>query len=260
MMRVLVAATGLLLVSAPALSPGLAAAAPAAPAEGYALDRMELRAQLTPQRYTTLSAELGAKISRIAVREGERFRPGQSLVHFDCTLQTAQLRKAKAQLAAAENVHAGNRRLAELDAIGQVEFNNSEAELAKAHADVAYLRAVLDKCTISAPFAGRAGEQKSREQQFVQPGQAILEIIDDSALELEFIVPSRWLTWLRPGHRFKVKIDETGEVYPARLLRLAARADPVSQSVKAVAVIDGRFNELIAGMSGQILLSPEKSR
>ena len=60
-------------------------------------------------------------------------------------------------------------------------------------------------------------EQKVREQQYAQPGQALLEIIDDSVLELEFIVPSRWLAWLKPGHAFKVSIDEVGRSFPAKV-------------------------------------------
>lgn len=224
----------------------------------YALERQELRAQLMPQRYTTLSAELGAKISRIAVKEGESFKAGQPLVVFDCALQSAQLDKARAQQAAADNVLEGNRQLARHNAVGQVELRNSEAELAKARADVAFLQTTLDKCTIAAPFDGRAAEQKAREQQFVQPGQAVLDILDDSTLELEFIVPSRWLTWLKPGHRFQAAIDETRKAYPVRLLRVAAKADPVSQSVKCVAVVDGRFPELLAGMSGRVLLSAQQ--
>lgn len=245
------------LFPAAVLFPALLAITAPAGAE-YALERMEMRAQLTPQRYTTLSAELGAKINRIVVKEGERFSAGQTLIEFDCALQAAQLDKARAQLAGAENSRDGNKRLAELNAVGQVELRNSEVEVMKARADVAYLQATLDKCAIAAPFDGRASEQKAREQQYVQPGQALLEIIDDSALELEFIAPSRWLVWLKPGHKFKVRIDETGKTYPVKLLRIAAKADPVSQSVKAVAIVDGRFPELIAGMSGRILLAPGK--
>jgi RND family efflux transporter MFP subunit len=218
---------------------------------------MEMRAQLTPQRYTTLSSELGAKIAKINVKEGERFKAGVALIVFDCVLQSAQLDKARAQLLGAENTFAGNKRLAALNAVGQVELGNAEAEFMKARADVAYLQATLDKCTITAPFDGRASEQKAREQQFVQPGQALLEIIDDTTLELEFIMPSRWVTGVKPGHKFQVHIDDTNRKYPAKLLRIAAKADPVSQSVKAVAVIDGNYPELIAGMSGRILLSPK---
>jgi multidrug efflux pump subunit AcrA (membrane-fusion protein) len=95
-----------------------------------------------------------------------------------------------------------------------------------------------------------------REQQYVQPGQALLEILDDSELDLEFIVPSRWLTWVKPGYGFRVAIDETGKTYPAKVRSTGARVDPGSQSVKLIAAIDGKFNELVSGMSGRVLISP----
>jgi membrane fusion protein (multidrug efflux system) len=231
---------------------------PSAWAAQYSLDRNEMRAQLSAHRYTTLSAEMGAKIKRMPVREGGRFVQGQLLIEFDCSLQMAQLDKARAQLAVAQNTWQGNQRLAELNAVGRVELQNSEAEVSKAKADVSFLQATLAKCQVLAPFSGRVAEQKAREEQFVQPGGALLDILDDSRLELEFILPSRWLTWLKPGYKFNVRIDETGKSYPVKLLRLGARVDPVSQTVKAAAVIDGRYPELIAGMSGQILLDPEK--
>jgi hypothetical protein len=69
-------------------------------------------------------------------------------------------------------------------------------------------------------------------------------------------VPSRWLAWLKPGHQFRVRIDETTDTYPAKITRLGARVDPVSQSIKIAAVIDGRFPQLIAGMSGRVELAP----
>ena len=94
---------------------------------------------------------------------------------------------------------------------------------------------------------------------YEEPGQGILEILDDSALELEFIVPSRWMVWLKDGYRFQVKIDETGGTYPAKVIRLGAKVDPVSQSVKTIAVIDGQFPDLIAGMSGRVQLAPPAS-
>ena len=238
---------------------GAALAAPSAPPvrpAASALDRREIRAQLAPLRYTTLAAEIGAKVTRLPVPEGGSFGKGKTLIVFDCSLQQAQVNKAKAALTAADKILRTNKRLAELDSIGRQELDTSEAEQHKARAELAANQAVLGKCSVAAPFAGRIAEQKVREQQYAQPGQALLEIIDDSALELEFIVPSKWLAWLRVGGKFEVHIDETAKSYPARVQRIAARVDPVSQSVKINAVIDGRFKELIAGMSGKVLMAP----
>jgi membrane fusion protein, multidrug efflux system len=237
------------------------AAEPARPAGASAMDSREIRAQLTPRRYTTVAAEIGAKVRKLPVAEGGTFRSGDTLIGFDCTMQQAQLNKTIAAVNAADKTWRANQRLNELNAVGHVELDVSAAELAKAKADMAANAAVLDKCTIRAPFSGRIAEQKIREQQYAQPGQVLLEILDDSILELEFIVPSKWLAWVRPGYPFQVRIDETGRSYPAKVQRIGARVDPVSQSVKLSAAIDGKFQELIAGMSGQVSLSsPTTSR
>ncbi len=250
------ALTGLLCAVAAAAA--VAQARPAAPTRAeQALDsrlkNQEIRAQLTPRRFTTLSAEVAARIQRLSVAEGTAFTEGQVLVVFDCTVQQAQLEKARAELEAAQATQKANERLLELNSIGQLELDLSRSAVGRARAELGMHEAVLSKCSVRAPYAGRVAEQKAREQQFVQPGQPLLEILDDSALELEFLVPSSWLVWLRPGQRLRVQIDETRKAYPVRFTRIGARADPVSQSVKVVAAIDGRFPELVAGMSGRLL-------
>lgn len=221
-----------------------------------ALENREIRAQLLPRRYTTLAAEIGAKVNHLPVPEGGRFSAGDTLVTLDCALQQAQLNKAQASLLATEQTYNANKRLDELNAVGKVELQLSEAEVTKAKAEVASTTTLLGKCAVYAPFAGRIAEQRVREQQFVQAGQALMDILDDSVLELEFIVPSMWLGWIRPGYAFRVQIDETGKTYPAKIQRIGARIDPVSQSVKLSAAINGRFPELIAGMSGRVTLTP----
>jgi RND family efflux transporter MFP subunit len=250
--RVLIAMT--VAVTSMVLSPLLAQAQtkPAQPG----LDALDIRAQLSPKRYTTLAAEIGARINRIAFKEGERFKAGQMLVSLDCSVQAAQRDRARAALNAAETAWTGNKKMAEYNAVGQVELDTSRAEVDKMRAELNFNNATLAKCGMVAPFSGRVAEQKAREGQYLQPGQAVLDILDDSSLELEFIVPSKWLAWLQPGYKFQVLIDETRKAYPARIQRIGARIDPVSQSVKAIAVIDGQFADLIAGMSGKIELTP----
>jgi membrane fusion protein, multidrug efflux system len=235
--------------SVPATAP-----APARPATS-AMARQDIRAQLMPRRYTTIAAEIGAKVSSLPVAEGGAFRAGQVLVQFDCSLQRAQLDKAQAELEGAEQTLKSNLRLEQLNSVGQLELDLSKSAANKAKAELGANKAVLAKCQVAAPFAGRVAEQKVREQQYVQPGQAMLDILDDSVLELEFLVPSVWLRWLKVGSAFEVQIDETRKAYPAKFTRIGARVDPVSQSVKVAAAIHGRFPELMAGMSGKVQIT-----
>ena len=115
-----------------------------------------------PRRYTTIAAEIGAKISGIPVPEGGAFRAGQVLVSFDCSLQKAQLDKALAELDAAEQTLKSNQRLEQLNAVGQLELDLSKSAAQKAKAEVGGNKAVLAKCQVNAPFSGRVAEQKVR--------------------------------------------------------------------------------------------------
>lgn len=236
-----------------ALLAGAHAATPAtAPTQATA--EREIRAQLTPKRYTTLAAEIGAKVQSLPVPEGGAFRAGQTLVQFDCSIQQAQLEKSRVVQQGADATLKSTTRLSELNSAGKLELELAQTESAKARADVSLSGIVLSKCRVPAPFAGRVSEQRVREQQYVQPGQPLLEIIDDSTLELEFIAPSNWMAFLKVGSKFQIRIDETGRTYPAAIVRTAARVDPVSQSMKFTGAIVGRFPDLVAGMSGRVIV------
>lgn len=219
------------------------------------LEAREVRGQLSPRRYTTLAAEISAKVLSISVQEGAAFKAGQTLLSFDCDMQQSQLQRAKASVMATTVTVEANREMIKHAAIGKVELQVSEAEALKAQAEAQAAETVVHKCKVQAPFAGRLAEQKVREEQFVQVGQPLLEVIDDSVLELEFIAPSSWLVRLRGKNVVRVRVDETGKTYTAQVTRLGARVDPVSQSIKVTAVIDGRPAELMAGMSGRIQLA-----
>lgn len=229
--------------------------APVSPQATALMDGREVRGQLSPRRYTTLAAEIPAKVLSIQPQEGGAFKAGQTLITFDCAMQQSQLDKAKATVLATAITLEANQEMIKHAAIGKVELQVSEAEALKAQAEAKAAETVVSKCKVIAPFNGRVAEQKVREEQFAQTGQALLEVIDDSVLELEFIAPSSWLPTLRSKGAVRVRVDETSKTYSARVARLGARVDPVSQSIKVVAVIEGRPAELMAGMSGRISLA-----
>ena len=245
----------------------LIASAPAAGQPAYAGAGLggvpEIRAQISPRRSTMLSSELAAKIDDLGLREGERFKEGQKLVGFDCAVHRARLNKAIAQQQAARKLYEVNSRLDKLGSVSTLELEAAAAQLSAAEAETAMMRTMVERCAVLAPFPGRIAELKVRRYEFVTEGKELMEILDDRELEVEMIVPSRWLSWLVPGTGFKVLIEETGHAYAAEVTRLSARIDPVSQSIKVFGKVFGRVaekgggrqEELLAGMSGRAVFA-----
>ncbi|OWT80566.1 MULTISPECIES: efflux RND transporter periplasmic adaptor subunit [unclassified Achromobacter] len=237
--------------SAPsALSPVAATGTPGAVPPAPAAEDDRIRIQLVSRDQVDISSEIPAKIATLPLRDGDAFKAGQTLVTFDCSLYNAQLRKSQAEAGAAGDLLRVNQRLAQLHSVGELEVQQAAAKAKATNAEVAYMQATVSKCAIAAPFDGRVSKRMAAPQQFAEPGKPVLTLIDTSRLELKMIVPSKWLAWLKPGHKLEVQVDEVGKTYPAQVARIGAKVDPVTQTVDVTAEITGSMPDLLPGMSG----------
>ena len=209
-----------------------------------------IRTQLMARHDVEISSEVAARITRLPLKEGDRFAKGDLLVAFDCDLYRAQLVKADATAAAARRERDVTDKLAALHSAGALAVAKAQARAKEASADAAYMRATVGKCAIRAPFSGRIAKRHAAAFEYVPAGKPLLEILDTGSLEVKLIVPSNWLAWLKPGARFSVHVDDLGTDYPAQVVRLGASIDPVSQTIGVSGRIDGNPKELLPGMSG----------
>jgi len=218
------------------------------------IERQDIRAQLKAVQYATLAAELGARIKRLPVKEGGRFAQDDVLVELDCSVQEAQKIKAQAELDGASHTLRANEQMRALKSVGALEVSLAKSARDRAAAELKSLQAQLEKCIIKAPFAGVMGDRRVQQFEYIQAGQPVLEIFDDSMYEVEFLTPSRWISWLKPGLNFELEIDELKTKIPVTIARVGARIDPVSQSLKVTGQIKNPSRDLKPGMSGQALL------
>ena len=209
-----------------------------------------VRALLVPSVESTLSSRMAGRITQINIKEGERFKKDARLISFDCEIQGNYLKKSRAKLLAAEKTHESNLLLKDYQSIGDLEIELSAAEVQTAKADVAVHRTKFKRCKINAPFDGRVIELMVNAHESVSEHQPLIAILDDHNLEVQLYIPSWWLSWLKSGEKFSIRIDETGKTYPASVVRLGARVDAASQSIVITAIITGKNPELLAGMSG----------
>ena len=217
-----------------------------------------IRAQLTAFQQTTLSSEIAANISKLPLHEGESFKKDDLLVEFDCALLNAQLNKTEATAEVARQGLKVSKRLEALNSISTLEVDQATARVKETEAEREAMKVNVSKCSLSAPYPGRIAKLQVDAYQYVTPGKPLMDILDTSRLEVRLIVPSVWLAWLRPGGRFTIQIEELGKNYTARVVRLGARIDPVSQSLPITGEIEGTHGELLPGMSGWANFSKAK--
>ncbi len=219
-------------------------------------DAYDARGVVQPNAEITLAAGLAAKIDDLPFKGGQAFKKGDVLVKFDCARQQADLRGAKAQLSKASSTYSGKKRLKARGAAGSQEVKDAAADVATAKAKVDSIDETMRLCYVIAPFSGRVVERHAEMHEIPAANAPIMTIVDDSALELDLIVPSRWLRWVKAGSEFEFEVDELGQSFRAQVVRLGAKVDAVSQTIKMTGKFTKRPGQVLAGMSGTAKFSP----
>lgn len=215
----------------------------------------EVRGVIRAVDEATLTSGLGRKIIDLPVKESGAFKQGDILARFDCASARASLDAAKAKHRVEQIAFENVSRLAKMRAAGRFEVNQAQARAGQLAAEAESLGLSLADCDITAPFNGEVAELRVHENETPERGQPVMRILDLSSFELDVIVPSQWLRWLKPGAVFSVTVDETGAIVGAELARLGAVVDPVSQTVKAVGRLTGSTSGILPGMSGSVSFS-----
>ena len=214
-----------------------------------------VRVLLVADRETTLSSPVTAIIKNINVTMGASFSEGQTLASFDCDESTARLDMARAELAGAVETHEAKVRMQGLKQASDVEVLLAASAASKARAQVALQNAQVGQCSVRAPWSGRVAKVHVRTRMSVTPGLPMLDIVKGGPLRIRLNVPSKLISQVKIGTLFNVTIDETGKSYPAKVIAVNSRVDPVSQTVELEAAVTKVQEDLLPGMSGVALLN-----
>lgn len=236
----------LIILSALAWAPSAGAESLAAKSE----QRLPVRGVVRPSAQAIISTDLTARVVKIGFREGAQFRMGDVLVAFDCRRHKAELASAEAQYREMLVAFESALFLEKRDAGSRQDVETARARADRAAAEAEAIRARLDQCTITAPFDGSVAELGIHEHETPVAGKQLFFIVSKRDPKIELIVPSTWLTWLKPGTKFQFQVDETHETYVGVVRRLGAAVDTVSQTIKVFAIFTAPTPDILPGMSG----------
>jgi RND family efflux transporter MFP subunit len=219
--------------------------------DAAAADNQTLRVVLVPAREARISAPMEGQLVALNYREGSRFSRGDILAQFDCSSREADYAIAEAGRKKADLRYQSQLELEKLSAVGSLEVQLAEADLAEAVATLSRAREAVKRCQVKAPYAGRMVTIDANQHEMLAAGTPLFHIVSAEKLRAELLVPSRWLVWLKQGVMLDIKLDELGITVPASVSMLGSKIDPMSQTVLIYATIEQDDSRLIPGMSGE---------
>ncbi len=187
-------------------------------------------------REAVIATQVAGAVFRIHADIGDRVERGDLLAELDpARLQSdADLRKAERDEAEA-NLEAASASMAIVDqalerlrgltnsaAFSQARYDEAELEVRRnqglvavaqarlTRAEANWARALIDleDAQIRVPFSGVIGNRSAHVGEYLQVGDSVVTVINESGLEVEALVPLDRLSGIRPGAELTVVLDD----------------------------------------------------
>lgn len=208
---------------------------------------------LTAENGVTLSAEVAGTVATIDFESGAKVAKGTLLAQLDVTVEQAQLRSAEASAELARLNAERIRALRDKDTLAQADLDSVEAQLKQSTANAEAIRAMIEKKTFRAPFAGTLGIRKVNVGQYVNAGQAIVDLQTLDPIHVDFTLPQQRVTDLVVGQEVRVTTDGAADaVFAGTITALEPRVDTATRSLRVRATLANTGERLRPGMFANV--------
>jgi RND family efflux transporter MFP subunit len=180
---------------------------------------------VTSPRTAVLSTAVAGIVAELTIDEGYRVKTGEALLKLDAELAQLALERALAEVRQRESAVADTRRrFAEAEEVGtqrgiartqieslRAEVTSDEAALVASQAAAREQQAIVERHTLKAPFAGVISERHTELGEWVNPGDALLELVATDNLRFDFRVGQDNFVALSPKTPVEITLDALPE-------------------------------------------------
>ena len=181
--------------------------------------------RIVATRKGIVAARVSGAVVRIDVAVGEHVRRGQILARQDTAMAEARLAHESAELKLAEQElkRFEALRTNRSAAFARARYDSAVHRLARARANVRLARLAIEKAKVPAPFDGIVVRKATELGAYLKDGAAVVELVNDTDVEIEADVPADRLKGLRPGSTVSYSYRlRSGGAGPGRRARVRA--------------------------------------
>ena len=201
----------------------------------------------------TVSADLPGTVARIAFESGQTVHTGDVLVELDTRQERAQLASLEAQRDLAGLNFSRTKQLVDQGVISRADYDQATAQQKATEANVAEIRATIERKTIRAPFSGNLGIRQVNLGQYLSAGQAIVPLQALNPIYVNFGVPQQAAAKVQVGRALRVRKEDLPiVVFSGRVTAVDSVVNEATRNVQVQATLPNPGGKLHPGMFVQV--------
>ncbi|MGH7274360.1 MAG: efflux RND transporter periplasmic adaptor subunit [Nitrospiria bacterium] len=203
-----------------------------------------------------IRSEITGRVKALHFSEGQNIDKGSILLSIDSAEYLAQLEQISATVELNELNYERAKPLYQEKLISQQAYEEIAAKLKESQANLSLAQARLDKTTIRAPFRGRLGLRQVSPGDYLQPGQAIVNLEDIDSLKVDFRIPEIYSGQVKTGQAVNVHVDAfPNKSFVGKTYAIDPRIDEATRTILLRAHIANPGGVLRPGMFARVTLA-----
>ncbi len=211
------------------------------------LNEISVSGSLLPYEEVSLMSEIAGRVVFINLPEGKLVKKGSLLVKlFDDDLQ-ANLKKLQTQLAIQEKIYKRQTDLFNANGISQSDYEQTYLQVNSIKADIEVQQTMIRKTEILAPFDGVIGLRNISVGAQITASSLIASLRMDNKLKLDFSIPEKYSSEIKPGLKVKFTTHGDDKQYDATVIATEGGIDANTRNLKVRAIVNSSSDQLVAG-------------
>ena len=208
-----------------------------------------------------VSADLPGTVARINFDSGKAVREGEILGELDTRQERAQLASLEAQRDLAKVNFGRMQELVNAGVISRMDYDQATAQQKATEANVAEIRATIDRKTIRAPFSGILGIRKVNLGQYLPAGSPVVSNQSLNPIYVNVGVPQQAAAQVHVGRNLRVTTEDVaGKVFAGSVTAIDSEVDPTTRNIQVQATLSNPEGKLRPGMFVQVEMPLGASR
>ena len=190
-----------------------------------------------------------------------QYARGKSLVELDTRQERAQLASLEAQRDLARVNFGRMQQLVNEGVISRMEYDQAAAQQKATEANVAEIRATIERKTIRAPFSGILGIRKINLGQYLPAGSPVVSNESLNPIYVNVSVPQQATRQIQVGRKLHVTAeDAAGQVFTGNVTAIDSQVDETTRNIQIQATLSNPEGKLRPGMFVQVEIPLGASR
>ena len=220
-------------------------------------ENVEVPGTIIANEATEIHPSVSGRVVYLNIKEGAYVNKGTVLVRVFAGDLQAQLNKLQVQQKISEQKSARLEELVKIGGVSQQDYELGKLDVSNIKSDIDIVLSNLSRTIVRAPFAGKLGLKNISPGAYITPTTIIATIQQTSQLKLDFTVPEKYTSQIKPGQLVTFTYQGTDRKFLAKVIALESSVTENTRSLMVRSVVQDKDAMLIPGGFAKVILSFE---